>query len=171
MAYGGYAALLGGHEVVGRIDVYLVNGVYVRARNGVYDAQGIHFVPEEFYAYGIVSAAEVHVHRVSVYAEAAALEIRLRAVVKRVHQLVQQARQAALFPPFHGDSLRVEVFRVSYAVKAGNAGNDYYVAPAAEQRRRGAQAQLFNLVVDAEVLLYVRVRRGDVGLRLIVIVV
>ena len=137
----------------------------------VYYAQGVHFVPEELYPHGIVRSAQVHVHRVSVHAETAALEISLRAVVKGVHQLIQQTREAALLPALYGDGLRVEIVRIANAVEAGDAGDDNDVASAAEQGRSGAEAQFLNLVVDAEVLLYVSVRGGDVGLRLVVVVV
>ena len=53
----GNAALLGGHEVVCRIDGDLVDLLDPCARHRVYDGDAVHLVPEEFDAYGVVRAA------------------------------------------------------------------------------------------------------------------
>ncbi len=65
----------------------------------------------------------------------------------------------------------MKVVRVADAVQAAHGGDDDDVPPAAHQGRCGTHTQLVYLVVDAEVLFYIGIRRGDVGLRLVVIVV
>ena len=171
MGYRGGAPLLGGHEVARRVDVDFVDVLALRARHRVDQAQGVDLVAEELDADGVVRAAEIDIHRVAPHTEGAALELHFGPVVQGVHQPVEQAGEAARLAPPDRDGLGVEVVGVADAVKAGDAGDHDHVAPAAEQGACGAQAQFLDLVVDAQVLLDVGVRRGDVGLRLIVVVV
>ena len=60
--------------------------------------------------------------------------------------------------------------RCAQAVNAGNTRHDDNV-PAFEQRTRRAMAQLINLVVNRSILLNIRIRLGNIGLRLIIIVI
>ena len=79
MAHGRDAALLGGDEVVGRIDGDLVYLLYAGSGHGVDDGDAVHLVAEEFYADGIVSSAEIDVHRVPPHPEGTALELHFSA--------------------------------------------------------------------------------------------
>ena len=65
---------------------------------------------------------------------------------------------------------RVIVDRIADAVDRGDSAHDDRVA-ALEQRLGGGEPHLLDVLVDARVLLDVEVLRGDVGLRLVVIVV
>ena len=65
----------------------------------------------------------------------------------------------------------MEVFRVSYAVEARYAGYDYYVPSSAQKLARTAQAQFFDLVIDAQILLDVGICDGRIRLRLVVVVI
>ena len=168
---GGDAAFPGGHEVVGRADADLIELFQVGTGDRVDEAERIHLVSEEFYPHRLVGTAEEDVHDVAVHPEGSAVEIGFRAAVESIHELVQQAGQAAGLPFPHHDGLLVEIVGVAYAVEAAHAGHDDHVPTAGHQGAGGTQAQFFYLVVDAEVLLYVGVRSGYVRLRLVVIVV
>ena len=63
------------------------------------------------------------------------------------------------------------VVRVAYAVEAGYGRYHHHVPPPGHQGAGGAQTQFLDLVIDAQVLFYIGVGGGEVGLRLIVIVV
>ena len=65
----------------------------------------------------------------------------------------------------------MEVVGVADAVEAGDGGYDDDVAPAAHQGAGGTDPELVDLLVDAQVLFNIGVRRRDVGLGLIVVVV
>ena len=60
--------------------------------------------------------------------------------------------------------------RIPEAVDRGHRGHDDAVA-LLQQRLRRREPHLFDVVVDRGVLLYVGVRRGDVGFRLVVVVI
>ena len=121
MAHGGYAAFLGGYEIVGGIDGYLVHFLYPRARHGVDDRDAFHLVPEELYAHGVVRSAEINVHSVAPYTEGASLELHFRTGIQGVHQLVKEPCKAALLALLHYDRLLVEVIGIADAVQAGYA--------------------------------------------------
>ncbi len=94
----------------------------------------------------------------------------LGAVVLNFHQLAQHGFARDGLALFEHQHHAVIGFRRADAVNAGDRGDDDHVA-ALEERARGAHAQLVELVVDRGFLLDEGVARGDVGLRLVVIVV
>ena len=65
----------------------------------------------------------------------------------------------------------MEVGRVADTVEAGYTGYDDDVAPARKQGRSGAETQLLDLVVDAEVFFDICVSHRQICLRLIVVVI
>ena len=65
----------------------------------------------------------------------------------------------------------MKVFRIAYAIQTGNAGNHDDVPSAGHQSRGCTQAQFLDFIIDAQVLLYISVGGGDVGFRLVIIVV
>ena len=65
----------------------------------------------------------------------------------------------------------MEVVRVADAIQAGNAGDDDDVPPSGHQGGSGAQPELVDLVVDAQVFLYIGVSRRNICLRLVIIVI
>ena len=60
--------------------------------------------------------------------------------------------------------------RIAETVDAGHGGNDQHIPPG-QQGCGGGKSQLVQFLVDAGVLLHVGVSAGNVGLRLVVIVV
>ena len=103
--------------------------------------------------------------------EGPALEIRFRAGIKGLYELVEEGGETASFSLPHRNGLLPPVVRVADAVEAGH-GRDHYDVPAsAHQGSGGTQTQFFYLVIDTQVLFYIGVGGGDVGLRLIIIIV
>ena len=74
-------------------------------------------------------------------------------------------------PHLDVDGRGVEVRRVARAVEARDARHDDHVAAARQQRGDRAEAHLLDLGVDLEVFLDIGVRRRQVGLRLVVVVI
>ena len=65
----------------------------------------------------------------------------------------------------------MEVLRIAYSVEAGNAGDHDHVPSPGHQGRGGAETQLVDLVVDAEVFLDVSISGRKVGFRLVIVVI
>ena len=171
LGHGLCAFLLGGDKVLGRVEVYLVQTLEDGAGYGVDEGDSVNLVPKEFYSYRVVRSAQENVHRVPAYPEAAALEIRLRAIVEGIYKLVQEAGHAHGLALLDGDRLVVEIVRIAYAVEAADRAYDYDVPPPGHQCRCRADAEFIDLVVDGKVLFNIGIRNGDVGFRLIVIVI
>ena len=165
------ALLLGGDEVLRRIQVDLVQLLEPGARHRVHQRDAVHFVAEEFDPGRIVGATEENVHGVAPDAEGTALELGLRPVVEGVHDLVQEPGHGHGLALVDRDGLVVEVVRVADAVQAGDRRDDDDVPAPRHQGGGGAHAEFVDLVVDAQVLFDIGVGDGDVGLRLIIIVV
>ena len=65
----------------------------------------------------------------------------------------------------------MEVVRVAYTIQAAHGRYDNDVPPAAHQGRCGTDPELVNLVVDTQVFFYIGIGHGNIGLRLIIIIV
>ena len=168
---GGDGALFGGDEVVCRVDADFRNFLYHCSGAGVDHGDGIDLIAEKLDAYGVVGTAQKHVYGVAFCAERAAGELAFGAYVEGVHELIKKAGQRTLLPAPDGHSLLVEIVGIAYAVEAAYRTDYDHVAPAAQKRRSGGEAQLLDLIVDREVLLNIGVGSGEVGLRLVVVVV
>ena len=170
-AYGLDCLLLRRHEVLGRVDRDLVEVLNDRSRNWVYQGYSVDFISEELYPYGFIGTSEEYVYRVAPDTESSALEICLSAAVQSVDKMVHQPCHAALlaFADRHG--LGMEVGRIAYAIQAGHAGDDDDIPAPGHQGRSGAQPELVDLVVDAEVFLYIGICRRNICLRLVIIVI
>ncbi len=169
--HGSNRALAGSHEVCRRANAHPVDFFYMGARHRINQTQPVNLVAEKLNAYGLVRPTQEHINYIAVHTEGPALEIGLGTAVESIDQLVQQARERAALPFHDLYRLRMEILRIADAVQAADAGNDYNVAPAAHQRRSGRQTEFLNLVVYAEVLLYIGIRNRDVCLGLIIVVV
>ncbi len=76
-----------------------------------------------------------------------------------------------MFALSHRHRLVVEVVRVAYTIQAAHGRYDNDVPPAAHQGRCGTDPELVNLVVDAQVFFYISIGHGNIGLRLIIIII
>ena len=170
-AHGLDGAFPRGHEVRGREDRSLIQGLDVRSGERIDQRKGINLIPEKLDPHGFVRASEEDIDGVAAYPEGPSFEIHLRAAVVRVDQMVEQPRQAALLSPLDNDRLGVEVLRVSDAVEAGHTGDHNHVASSGHQCRCRAEAQFVNLVIDTEVFLDVCIGCRKIRLWLIIVVV
>ena len=119
----------------------------------------------------VIGVRKENVDGVALDAECAALELGARAAVEAADQRMEEGVTAPFLSHLQWYHALVEFHWVTDAVDAADRGNDNDIAPAAEQRRGGAQSELFDFLVDGEVLLDVGVGRGNVRLGLVVIVV
>lgn len=117
----------------------------------------------------VVSGGEDFDH-IAAHAECAALKLNVAAVVldfdKLAHQLVALHCHAGA----QGDHHAFVLGRIAHRINAGNGRDDDDV-PTLAQSRRCAVAQAFDFLVDGGVLFNIGIGRGDIGFRLIVVII
>ena len=65
----------------------------------------------------------------------------------------------------------MEILRVAASVEARNARDDDHVPPSGQEGGGGAQPHLLDLGIDREVFFDIGVRRGQVSLGLVIVVI
>ena len=65
----------------------------------------------------------------------------------------------------------MEILGIANTIQTGNGRDDNDIAPARQQGRSGAQAQLLNFIVDGQILLNIGIGNRQIGFRLIIIVI
>ena len=131
----------------------------------------VDLIAEKLDAHGaVVVAGREDLDDIAAHAELTALERDIVALVADGDELLEDRISIDNLPLVQGEHHLVVALRRAEAVDAGDRGNDDEVAPL-EKRARRAVAQLIDLVIDRSILLDVGVRRGDVGLRLVEVVV
>ena len=160
-----------GHIQVGREDGGVLQGgdAMARFRLDLFDL--LDLVAEEGHPITVLDIGQIDRYRIALHAEGGAPEIGFRARVQALHQLVEKVVARYYLPLFDANDAAFVVLRITHAVDARHRSHDDDVAPAAEQRRGGAQAQLVDLLVDGKVLFDVSVGHRDVGFRLVVVVI
>ena len=174
LLHGAVDALLGRDEEVGGVDRQRVERRDALPGHGGDDLDRLDLVVEEHHAEAL--AAELaegrhDVDRVAVDTEGRRFELALGARVERLDELVEEVLVADHLPDLHGDGRGVKVGRVAAAVETRDARDDDHVAPPREERGNGLQTHLLDVGVDREVLFDIGVRRREVGLRLVIVVV
>ena len=141
------------------------------APQGVDLPDGLHRVAPKLHPDGpVLFVGREDLHPVAPHPEGAPMKIDVVALVQNLHQLAQH-----LPAVLHHALLQVEEHAVvglggAQTVDAGHRGHDDHVL-AVEQRAGGGVAHPVNGFVDGGVFLDIEIGLGDVGLRLIVIVV
>ncbi len=138
---------------------------------GVHDGDRLDHIAEELDADGLLLlVGREDLHHVPPDPEGAAVEIDIISLVVDIHEAPKQRVAGDLHPLFEGERHAEVGLGGADAVDAGDARHDDHVA-AREDRARGRVAHLVDLLVDRGVLLDVGVRRRDVGLGLVVVVI
>ena len=138
---------------------------------GIEMAQALDLVVEELDAYRVLlRLRRIHVDDFAAHPVRSPVQLDL---VPRVLHLGEAPEDEALIDDLAPDQVQdhpVVRDRVPEAVDRGHGGDDDAVA-VLQQRLRRREPHLFDVVVDRGVLLDVGVGRGDVGFRLVVVVV
>ena len=168
----------------GLLQLFLGRDIMARRKNGnvtqfternagqrVNTADAVHLITEELHADNVlVRVYRPDLHRVAAHAEAVALERNVVALILNIYQSADELLAAHLHARSDGNDHALVVDRVAERVDARNRGHDDNIAPFAQRRGRRV-AQTVDLIVDGGILLDIGVGRGDIRLRLVVIVV
>ena len=163
---------LPGNDVVGGgVDSQVADEILHLAGDGVYLRDTVHLVPKEFHPVGgIGRVGWVYLHHIPPDSEFIADEIHVVALVLQLHQLADKLVPLLLHPLAQGDNHVLIVDGVPQGVDTGDAGYNDNIPPL-RQGGGGGVAQTLNLVVDGAVLFNIGIGGGDVGLRLVVVVI
>src|SRR6185437_9169459 len=132
-------------------------------------ADHFHLIAPHFDAKGVIVVWWIDFDHVAAHAEGSAAQV-LRTVILDFHEFAQDGfARDGLALLDHQQHAVVRLGRAK-AINARDRCHDYHVAPL-EERTRGAHAQLVQLVVDRGLLLNICIARGDIGFRLVIIVV
>ena len=168
---GGVDLLLGDDVVGGRVDHDMLQLAVDPAGQLVDLADAVDLVPEPLDAEDKVTPlGGEDLNGVAPDPEVGPLQGHVIAGVLDRHQLLQDLVPVFFHAGPEGDGHALEFVGTAQAVDAGDRGHDDHV-PALGQGGRRGQAQLVDLVVDHGVLGDIGVALGNIGLRLVVVVV
>ena len=163
--------LLRGHVVRRGVDGDMVQNALRHAGDGVDLGDAVDLVAEKFDADGPASpVGGVDLERIAAHAVGIADEVDVVALVADVGQLAHQLVAVIFHAGPEGDDHVFVVDRVAETVDARDGRDDDHVPPLRQGARR-AVAQALDLVVDGGILFDIRVRLGDIRLRLVIVVV
>ena len=171
LAQGLLHLLLGGDVVAGGVDGHMVQHPVHRTGEGVKVGDPVDLIPEELHPDGVVLiVGGVDLHRVPPHPEPVPLEGHVVPLVAVLHQTAQQLVPVPLRPLTQRNHHLGEVVRLAQAVNAGHGGHHDHVPPL-QQGTGSGQPQAVDLIIGRCVLGNIGIRVGDIGLRLVVIVV
>ncbi len=130
----------------------------------------VDLVAEELDADGVVLVGGPELQDVAADAEGAAAEVVRRPLVLHLGEAAEVLRERLLHTPLEEEEHAEVEVGIADTVDARHRGDDDDVAPL-EDRLRGRQAQLVDLVVLGHLLFDVEIVLRDVGLGLVVVVV
>jgi len=159
------------HIMASGINGHFFKSFYFFPPQRIHNGDGLDGIAEKFHPDDpFLLVGRKYLHHVSPHAEGAAVKIDIVARVLHVHKLSQHVVAPELHSAFQTKNLAPVFLRRPDAVNARYAGHDDDVLPL--QKRAGRRVpHLIDGLIDGRVLLDVRIRAGDIGLRLIIIVV
>ena len=162
----------GAHRIVARgEDDGVLQGRDDLARDDVLLAERVDLVAEELDAdgdFGIGGGEDLH--DVPAHAEGGALEIDVVAGIVDLDEAAQKLVARHLLPGAQRDAETEEFLGRAQTVDAGDGGDDDDVVPLTQRAGRRV-AELIDLVIGGRVLFDIGIRRGDIALGLVVVVV
>src|SRR5579859_6159830 len=169
---GALALILRHNVVVSRVDGNALQ-IFLAGANGSGEridlANHVNLVAKHFNAIGVVFVSGEDFDDVAAHAESATAQV-FAALVLNVNKTAEERLARSLKALFEHDQHAVVGVRRAEAVNAANGGHDDDVA-AFEERAGGAHAEFVELVVDGRFFFDVNISSGDVGFRLVKIVI
>ncbi len=160
------------NDIMGRrIDCHMGDNILHLSGDGIDFGDAVNLVPEKFHPNRRLAAVgRENLHHVAPHPELVSGEIDVVALVLQIHQLSGQLVPLLLHPGPQGNHHVAVVDWVAQRIDAGHACHDDDI-PSLRKRRGCRVSQLFDFIVDGAVLLDIGIGVGDVGLRLIIVIV
>ena len=173
----GLDGFYGAQELVSRLDIvrFGIDGEPVvllefAARKRIDLRDAVDFVAEEFDPDRVILVGRKDLHNIPPDPEETAFQRVILPGELHLHQAAQDVLALETLSLFEKQEHAVICLGRAQAVNARYAGNDDAIPPL-EQRARSRVAQAVDFIVDQRVLFDVGVCRGDIGLRLVVVVI
>ena len=149
----------------------MLDHVLFGTRHRVEFEDAVDLIPKELHPDGqIAHIGQVDIHRVAVDAEFVADKVDVVPLILQVDQPPAELVPLQLHAGAEADDHAAVVDGVAQRVDAGHRRHNDDIPPL-RKCRRGRVAQAVDLVVDGAVFLDIGIRAGDIGLRLVVVVV
>ena len=159
------------HVVIGGVHRRISQIPDRRPRQGIDLRHTVDLVAEELHPDRLIrGVGGEDFHRIAPHTELVAGEGHVVPIVLDVHQMGDQFLPGHRHTGAEGGDLRLIFLRRAERIDAGHAGHHDHVTPL-EQGTGGAVAKLIDLLIDQSVLFNIHILAGDVGLRLVVIVI
>ena len=131
----------------------------------------VHLVPEQFDAHcPVVVPGRKDLDDITPHPEIATFQHQVIPLILHGDQPPEDGITVGFLPLVQGQHHLMIAFRGTQAIDAGHAGHDNHITPLKE--RAGSRVpQLINLVIDRSILLDICIRRGNIGLRLVIIII
>ena len=162
--------VVAGDVVRGRIDGHVLHLLSHLAGQHVEGDDAVDRVAEELDSQRLLLVGRVDLHRVTPGPEGAPDEVDVVAGVLQVDQPAQHVALVHLLAHRDAEDAVAVLVGRAQSIDAGDRRHHDHVASHQERRRRGVP-EAVDLVVDGRVLLYIGVRRRQVRLGLVVVVV
>ena len=163
--------LLRRHEQVGRINLILIHPPHADSAHRVHLLNPVHLVTPEVHPQQRIGVSQPDIHRIPLHTETSPRQFQVVAHVQAVHQPPQEHIPAERLATPYFDDIVIKIRRIPHAVYARHRRHYHHILPPRQQRRNGRQAQFVYLIVDRQILFYIRVRRRQVSFRLVIIVI
>ena len=170
-ADGALLLLLARHKEIGGVYLVVVHHVQPVIVHGVHLFYAVYLVVPPRHAEHILAVGHEYVDGVAAHTEIAALKVDVVTHIEGVNQAAQKVVAVQLLAALDADHTVGHGGRAAHAVDARHRRHHHYIAAPAKQGGDGGKTQTVYLVVDGKIFFYIGVGLGQIGLRLVVVVV
>ena len=165
-----FLLLLRNDIMPGRIDEEVPQLLFNLPRLPVHLGDAVYLLSEQLNPDDVVEVAGNQIYAVAFDPEAAGCEVDIVSLKKDIHQSGEDLPAGDMIPHMDLKAHLLEVLWIAQSIDAGDGGDHDHI-PAGEKGCSCRQPHLLDLGIDQGILFYVLVLGGDVGLRLVVIIV
>ena len=149
----------------------MAHNIFALAGQGIKLGNAVDFIAEEFDADGVfIIISKVDIHNIAVNAELIADKVHIVAFILQLDQAAAELVPLHLHTGAQADDHAAVIDRVAQGINAGNRRHNDNIAPL-RQCRRGRMAQAVDLIIDGAVFFNIGIGGGDVGFRLVIVVI
>ena len=149
----------------------MVNIAFHHAGNSIDLSNAVDLITKKFHAdrpSGPV--CRIDLQRISANTEFVTGKIQIVSFIANLRELAQNIIDGPLLSHTKGNDHAFIINRVAQAVKAADRGNHDHI-PTLKQRRGGTMAQTVDLLIHRGIFLNIGISVGDIGFRLVVIII
>ena len=171
VADGRLGLLLRRNEEVGRINLIFLKRFNPMKINRIDFLYAVNLIVPPTDPQHIVAVGHCYVDRLTLHAEIAALQVNIITDIEGIDKTAQKLVAVYLLSPLQFYDTRLHGHGTAHTIYTRHRRYHNDILPPRQKSRDGREPQTVDLVVDGKVLFYISVGRGQISLRLIVVVV